>query len=260
MKKFLTMTLALSLLLSSAALAENVPTPHFGSQSETATEETVEQDAAVAEEVAEPETETVEAITKTAATNETDATETSEQVSTEVEYTAPEGIMAYQYMMRLREDEVFGFMVDDWTIADTAQATNPAEKSLTVRASKGNKVLDVKIAVELKYKAELNFAEPVFSVVDGTGREYPSNVWIESPINQYSPEDCANNEVFSHWSKGGYLVPLDGMKFTSSYNQWYRFFLMDCTAEIPEGIVGTDLPLYIVIHNMGENDYYVRIQ
>ena len=36
--------------------------------------------------------------------------------------------------------------------------------------------------------------------------------------------------------------------------------LLDCIAEIPVEIIGSDVPLYVIIHAVDEADYYVRIQ
>ena len=54
-------------------------------------------------------------------------------------------------------------------------------------------------------------------------------------------------------------MPIDGLVYKSS-NVGDTYYLLDCIAEIPEEIIGSDVPLYVIIHAVDEADYYVRIQ
>ena len=236
MKKFLTLMIALALILTGSALAENVPAPRFAG-TETEQTETAEQEA---EETAAPA-----------------------DPADPAEYVVPEGKIAYQYMLQMYDYK--GFMIGDWSFSDTVQATDAAEKSVRIPASKGNQMLDVKYVLRINCNVShkpLNEFEISCTIVDGNGREYPSSMWIESSANAIYEGASNHKTVDTNNHENAYLIPIDGVseQITNSHVSDDRFILFDCIAEIPEEMIGTELPLYIVIHNMGETDYYVRIQ
>lgn len=239
MKKFLTLIVALAMILASFALAENVPAPHFAGPGAEETDS------------AEPET------------NHTDETAAGiAETAAAAEYTAPEGKIAYQYMLQLYGD--IGFMIGDWSFSDVVQATDAAEKSVRIPATQGNQMLDVKYVLRIKdhFVKKLDEIGVSCSIIDGNGREYPSSMWIESAANAIYEKAVNHHTVDTNSQENAYLIPIEGVSETirNSNVGNDRYLLFDCIAEIPGEIIGTDLPLYIVIHNMGETDYYVRIQ
>ena len=245
MKKFLTWIAALTLMLTSAAFAENVPTPHFGTQTENKQTE-----PGIAEVTAEEVT--AEEVT---AEEETSAGEGDPVVT----YTVPEGTLIYQYMFKKFEKD--GFIISDWYFTDTAQAVDAAEKSVKIHATKGNMMLDVKYILYFSQKGVgMSFEEPACTIVDGNGKVYPCSMWVEGERNNLNFLNLSHEgaEVSDH--KNAYLIPVDGLSVTKTTTDWRCYVLFDCVAEVPESIVGSDLPLYIIVHQMGETDYYVRIQ
>ena len=235
MKKFLVLLTTLMMILTGIALAENVPAPRFAG-TETEQTETAEQEA--------------EETAVTAATADP------------AEYTVPEGKIVYQYMLQYYENK--GFMIGDWSFSDTVQATDAAEKSVRIPATKGNLLLDVKYVLRMKcgFKMKLNEIGVSCSIVDGNGREYPNSMWIESSENLIYERAINHKTVDANSHANAYMIPIDGVDETI-YNGNVsddRFILFDCVAEIPEEVIVTGVPLYIVVHNMGETDYYARIQ
>ena len=230
MKKFLALIAALILTLTSTALAENVPTPHFGSQAET--EQT---------EIAEPGN-------AEAATGSADSA---------AEYTVPEGTLIYQYMFKKFEKE--GFIISDWAFVDTVAAVEADEKSVKIPASKGNKMLDIKYVLLLAPHSSKSFEQPVCSIMDGNGKNYPCTMWMESENNDLVWKSVTHFSAETTNRKKAFLVPIDGLVYESG-NVGDTYYLLDCIAEIPEEIVNSDIPLYVIIHAADEADYYVRIQ
>lgn len=246
MKKFLTLTVALILMLTGTALAESVPAPHFGEQIETEQAETGQETGAEKEAAETP-------------AEEEKAGETAAVETVEVEYSVPEGKMCYQYMFQNADDK--GFIISDWTFAETAQAVNAAEKSVRIPATKGNLILDVKYILYFSKKGvAMSFEEPACTIVDGNGKVYPCSMWAEGKENKTSFGNLSHASANVSDHANAYLIPLDGLTVTKNSDDGWSYVLLDCIAEVPESIVGSDLPLYIIVHRIGETDYYVRIQ
>ena len=252
MKKFLTWMTVLTLLLTGAALAENAPVPRFSTIGNNQTEngETAETE----------ETSVPDGTSETAGTEETavlpDAPETNEPA---VEYAAPEGKRAYQYMLQLYER--VGFMIADWKFTETVQAVNAAERSVRIPASEGNVMLDVQYVLRVQGNTIVTLGEITCSIVDGTGRKYESSMWVEASQNEISEQSVKHKTADTNSHENAYLIPTDGLEVKVKNNiNLEGYILFDCIAEIPAATAGSDIPLYIVIHNMGETDYYVRIQ
>ena len=260
MKKYLVLIAALILTLTSMALADNVPTPHFGTQTETEQAETVQETAAEKEAAGEAGA-PAEAVTEAAETpaEEAKAGETAAAEAADAEYSVPEGKLCYQYMYQTSDDK--GFIISDWSFTDTVQAVDAAEKSVKIPATKGNLMLDVKYILHFSQQGVvMSFEEPACTIVDGNGKVYPCSMWVEGERNNLNFLNLSHEgaEVSDH--KNAYLIPVDGLSVTKTTTDWRCYVLFDCVAEVPESIVGSDLPLYIIVHRIGETDYYVRIQ
>lgn len=260
MKKYLVMMMTLILMLTSMALADNVPTPHFGTQTETEQAETV-QETAAEKEAAEEAGAPAEAVTEAAETPAEEAKngETAAAEAADAEYSVPEGKLCYQYMYQTSDDK--GFIISDWYFTDTVQAVDAAEKSVKIPATKGNMMLDVKYILYFSKKGvAMSFEEPACTIVDGNGKVYPCSMWAEGEKNKLSYGNMSHAGAEVSDRKNAYLIPVDGLSITKNSDDGWSYVLLDCVAEVPESIVGSDLPLYIIVHQMGETDYYVRIQ
>ena len=231
MKKFLALIAALTLMMTSIAFAEGVPAPHFGGQTETADPGTAE--AAAGEEAS------------------------AGPADSDAEYIVPEGTLIYQYMRKKFETE--GFIISDWAFGDTVAAVEADEKSVKIPASKGNKMLDIKYVLLLAPHGSKSFEQPVCSIMDGNGKNYPCTMWMESENNDLYWDSVTHFSAETTRCKKAFLVPIDGLVYKSS-NVGDTYYLLDCIAEIPEEIVNSDVPLYVIIHAVDEADYYVRIQ
>ena len=230
MKKCLTLILILAVMLTSAAMA-NAPDPSFFDTENADSQETVQ------ETIPAPQEE------KTAAPKN---------------YTVPEGTRAYQYMLQLNGET--GFMIGDFYFSDSVRAADAAEKSLTITPeSDENKLLDVKYVLRVQGYKNADIGEVSCSIVDGNGEQYESRMWIESSINEINNASVRHDSVDAVSHANAYLIPVVPF-FVENRQSANAYYLFDCVAEIPENVIGSDLPLYIVIHNMGESDYYVRIQ
>ena len=243
MKKFLTLIIALTLMLTSVALAENVPTPNFGTRTEPEKTETV-QETAAAENEAEAEP----------------AAEEKTKVSA-VEYSVPSGQRTFPYSMV--EDGLLGFMIREWQFEDEAQAEEPAENSLKYTALPGTKLLHIRYVFRFTGK-NYGYKMPVNSilgvVVDGKQQEYMTTAFIEGSENTISDKSCEHKTVECNSHSNNYMMQISGSDKGLECD-WVadEFALCDFIAEIPESIVGTDMPLYLTI-KVNESEYYIQIQ
>ena len=230
MKKFLTLIVALTLMLTSAAFAENVPTPQFGSQAET---------------------------------------EPTEPIATEkVEYTIPSGQRAFPYAM-VEAGQNSGFMIRDWEFTDAVQAEEPAEHSLKYTSLPGTKLLHIRFVA--RYCADRGWSsnkedvgvEGWFqgTVTDGTQKAYMTTVFIEGSENTISTAACLHETADCTTHSNNYMMQLNGSKKYFQINDHDYFALCDFIAEIPEELVGTDMPLYLVLtFPKIEAEYYIQLQ
>ena len=240
MKKFLTLIVALILMLSSAALAENVPAPHFGTQTET------------------EQTETAETVA-----NESTALQTTKQ-----EYTVPSGQRVFPYSP-IEAGALSGFTIRDWEFTDAVQAEEPAEYSLKYTALPGTKLLHVKVAI--RYNSPSGRGDTgggwVYidrvegTVVDGNQKAYLTTAFIEGDKNEISQEACLHETVDCNSHSNNYLLQIAGTTKSFSNTQ-NAYALCDFIAEIPEELVGTDVPLYLTIKmpKDTETEYYIQLR
>ena len=122
-------------------------------------------------------------------------------------------------------------------------------------------MLDVKYILYLSQKGvTMSFEEPACTIVDGNGKVYPCSMWAEGKENKLHYNNLSHNGAEVSYHKNAYLIPVDGLSITNTAGYDFSYVLLDCVAEVPESIVGSDLPLYIIVHQIGETDYYVRIQ
>ena len=235
MKKFLTLIVALILMLTSAALAENVPAPHFGTQTETEQTETAE----------------------TAAAEDTKASA--------VEYSVPSGQRVFPYAP-IEAGTHSGFTIRDWEFTDAVQAEEPAEYSLKYTALPGTKLLHIRFVT--RYNGYDNFGTGGLEidrvegiVVDGTQKAYFTTIFIEGNENEISKDACLHETLECNSHSNNYMLQIAGT--TKSFKEpRNKYALCDIIAEIPEELVGTDMPLYLIIKlpKDTETEYYIQIQ
>lgn len=233
MKKFLTLIVALTLTLTSVALAENVPTPQFGSQTET------------------------------------EPTETAEPAAAEkAEYSIPSGQRAFPYVM-VEAGQRSGFMIRDWEFTDAVQAEEPAEHSLKYTSLPGTKLLHIRFVA--RYCADKGWSsnkQNVYvdriqgTVTDGTQKAYMTTVFMEGSENTISADACLHETADCITHSNNYMMQITGSEKTFEINDHDYFALCDFIAEIPEELVGTDIPLYLVITfpKDAEAEYYIQLQ
>ena len=236
MKKFLTLIIALTLMLTSVALAENVPTPRFA---DTVTEQT-----------------------ETAPT-EKEGSETAEKAK----YTVPSGQRVFQYAP-IEAGTRSGFTIRDWEFTDAVQAEEPAEFSMKYTALPGTKLLHVRFVTRYNgydngAMGTLGFDRVEGMIVDGTQNAYLTTIFIEGNVNEISPDACLHETVECNSHSNNYLLQIAGTTKTFE-GGWSlnKYALCDIIAEIPEELVGTDMPLYLIIKlpKDTETEYYIQIQ
>lgn len=236
MKKFLTWITALTLMLTSAAFAENVPTPHFGPQTETEQTETAETAAAE-----DPQTPAAE-------------------------YSVPSGQRTFPYSMVENGD--IGFMIRDWELVDEAGAEEPAENSMKYTALPGTKLLHIRYVFRGRtaYNDGMRLDTIQGVVVDGMKKEYLTTAFVEGSQNSITTESIRHESVDCNSHSNNYLMQIAGTnKCLVNRSQRDAFALCDFIAEIPEELIGTDMPLYLVIKTeesrfFTESEYYIRLQ
>ena len=235
MKKFLILMAALT-LLTTVALAENVPTPNFGPQTETEQTETAETAAAE-----DPQTPAAE-------------------------YSVPSGQRTFPYSMVENGD--IGFMIRDWELVDEAGAEEPAENSMKYTALPGTKLLHIRYVFRVRtaYVDGMRLDTIQGVVVDGMKKEYLTTAFVEGSQNSITQESIRHESVDCNSHSNNYLMQIAGTeKCLDDYSSRDGFALCDFIAEIPEELIGTDMPLYLVIKTeesryFAESEYYIRLQ
>lgn len=230
MKKFLILIVALTLMLTAAALAENIPVPDFGTETaQPDTKESIPADA--------------------------------------VEYTVPAGQRAFRYSP-VEAGTNSGFTIRDWEFTDVVQAEEPAEYSLKYTALPGTKLLHIRFVT--RYNGYDDYAggtlkveriEPI--VVDGTQKAYYTAIFIEGSANEISQDACLHDTLECNSHSNNYMLQIAGT--TKSFKGGWsmnKYALCDIIAEIPEELVGTDMPLYLIIKlpKDTETEYYIQLQ
>ncbi len=207
MKKFLVLMMALMMMLTGAALAENIPAPDFGTRDGT-------------------------------------AQETAAPAATEG-YTVPSGRRTFQYTMV--EDGGVGFMMREWEITDSVRAEEPDEKSPEITPEfDGMKLVHIRYVHRFRTSTALDTIQgavvdgtqqvyPADIYLEGSRNLISSDNVVHGTV------DCNSH------SNSFLLPVSGSTKTIGSSTGYDWFMLCDFIAEIPEALAESDMPLFLTV-------------